>query len=474
MNILPRQFKLNIFISQRFCFFVLVCFIFVDVSPYVVSQDDATPQLLLEVNEGLHLYELNADGTSDLFYSFPAEFSLYQRGETEWVIPSPQHIVISPTGDRIAFVATYEFIDTSLFWFDIGQTDLQQVEIPGLGFPEWSPNGQMLILHSEYMMIDQYLNLNDAYLYVFADNSLNLLPNPLNSSLRSGFRWLSNQQILYLGRSSDCDEPCIWSSDLFLLTLDLITAVKLTDIGQQIPNSIAEDVIEYYSFCLVDMDQLQVLNDLIYYVVTCFDTTDQAFSFLYSVDLDRNNQLHANVPSMYTDNFYMVIRNLQAVNDIIYFAVESQTRPQIGGLEAIFGNWRVFSMVSDQMPVLISESRFAGSAHANLFDIDWFSSQNQLIQGGRGNIDESVTNRMGYYEIINVNTGQMILQGELINEIICTVEWIDDTHVLISTDIGNCRTFGSPASIITLDILTGVQIDISDEFEGEIWLLESP
>lgn len=307
----------------------------------------------VNVSDGIRFYQIDSVGVAILLSDLSDDFAFYGQGEADWIILAPEVIQVSPHGERVAFVAfrsfpgrTYE--EAALFWFDVAQPTLNQVVVPGAFGVDWSPDSSRILLSGiglgiYFAAISDVLNNSNAYLFTLATESLVQLPNHANER-RSDYQWLDSQRLIFRQSGENCDQPCVRAVNLYVLDLTTQTISRLTDIGYRLPLDISLDYLQFYSDCYPELLAWSETLVRLYYSATCYDTSDQAHSYLYSTDLTGNNRLEANLLPFYPDDLYTRIVSIHNVENTVYFTVKSETRPRSEGSEAIFTSWLVFAL----------------------------------------------------------------------------------------------------------------------------------
>jgi TolB protein len=419
-------------------------------------------QVILQVTDHLALYEVGPDGQRTLLATLPGSFGMLYNLNVEWNIPTWREIVTSPDGQYIAFVA-YQLQggETALFIYDVNQSSLTQVNLPGLGSIHWSPGSDAIALAPPEEYLDFAISLDRVYVYDLPADALVALPENSFAPLL----WLpDNQRIVYVGPRLSCDDPCVVVRNLFVTDRTGGNSVALTDLGTQIPAATSVP----FMFCFPQELLWNDVQQRIFYSLNCLDETERRLDLLYSVTLSQDNRFEGSLVSLFPNDTYSAILDIFPSENTSYIAVDGFSQPYIGGTESGYGAWRVLRLDEPGTLTVIAEHIVDTNLWQNLINAELSPDQESLAIGG---YDPGI-DATGYVAVIDLSSGQVISEQQTPNQV-CNVQWVDNQEfVYTEYPDSNCNFYQPPGNTILYDLQTSSGQIVNNT--GETLLLLAP
>jgi hypothetical protein len=373
---------------------------------------------------------------------------------------------LSLDGLSVAFIG-YRFNqgqqETVLFLYRLGQLGLHQVDIPAIAHFSWSPASDAILLFPPGILYDGW-TLQDVYLYDLQSDMLTQLTNT-SDDIEGYVMWLpDNDHIVFVGTDVPCQSSCTsYASNLYAMDRAGENLIRLTDLGSQVPS---HPTLSYF-YCVAAQPTWSGVEARIYYVARCMED-DHYHDHLYSVSLDGDNRLEANLPALYPDNRYTIIRDIypSSTEDGIYLTVTSQTEPVPEDRSPTVNNWHVFHVSQPEHVAIVFEY---DAPYSHEFADSMLSPDEQWIALGSSNSD--MGDGSGTLWIANLNSGQIELQMEF-PEQVCQVEWLDNQRLLFN--VFSQRVCAYSAGTWILNVETGASEEITAELDGFVSVSVGP
>ena len=136
-----------------------------------------------------------------------------------------------------------------------------------------------------------------------------------------------------------------------------------------------------------------------------------------------------------------------------------------GGDGTSRSNWRILHLKAPDM----IESVYEQTIQRESLDISSMSpdaSAIALVTYGKGDYS------MGFLEVIDLTTGQRIVENDVAPLDVCYIRWADENTLFYTVDpTGTCDIRYEPQSVWVLDITTSTTHEVTTGLEDIVWLL---
>lgn len=424
-------------------------------------------RLAIEQLDGsLRFYNVDNSGKFTLLIELN-EFgfrSAYSYSYHRWDIFSPSSIVISPDGQRFAFAAVRDLEPetTTLFIYTIGDSNVQEVPIPGLASLRWSPlapnyDAILLAPPDPYLVLEMVLRLDGLYLYNLVSDDLSKITYP---AYYRSIDWLPNgHQIIASRLESRCESPCVFSDDLYITDLDGSLGPRLTDIAFRLLLDIPDFWLDS---CYIQKPTWSAINKRFYFTVDCrFSGYDISHDVVYSVDLIGNTRLEVNLLTEYSEDWYINVSRIYPSSDSedVYVVASGKIRDESDGYDT--ETWRVYRITSAGQSEMVAELKDVSSAiRATALSPD----EKWLAVGGASS--------GVHLSLVNLITGEVLPQQFMyMQNSVFELDWLDNEHLLVSEFIYITEQGYEPFAVWILDIATGHRTNVTADMEGLVWII---
>jgi hypothetical protein len=186
---------------------------------------------------------------------------------------------------------------------------------------------------------------------------------------------------------------------------------------------------------------------------------DLPLDLLYSVDLNGNNRLEANLPTIFSDDEFIAILEIHPLsNGSVYIATGSYNHTIPGDFPEI---WRVLRIsVPNQVELIVAPDQAAPIPITTGFSPD----ETRLALSSQW--------PNGYIVIVNLNSGQYTQLPTVIPDNICRIEWVDTEHILGTAYNDACdNLYRQPGATYVFDLQTGASDVVDLGLPGTSWFL---
>jgi Tol biopolymer transport system component len=416
--------------------------------PINAQETGATVLVATHNDNGIHIYRVDAAG-QDMLIASLTEFRVGESNDQDlWFIDHPNYLAVSPDGTRIAFTAQHGD-ESTLFIYTLETDTLHEITQPSALFPVWSPDSSAILLLPTTSSQPPY------HVYVYdlnEDRSFRLTSDQIDESW---FRWLPDGSgLTYMGTSVSCSDCSYYVEDLYFIDWHGKERRVLTDLYPLIPEG------EPITICDRAWSEL---NQRIYYIVGCVGGGDEPVEYLYSVDVAGNNraEISTSFSSIYPEESNVSTGNIHLSPSTadIYLTVRSQ-----GGDGTSRSNWRILHLQAPDVITTVYEQTIQDES-LDISSMSPDASAIALITYGRGASN-------GFLEVIDLETGQRIVERDVAPLDVCYTQWADENTLFYVVDpTGICALTYEPQTVWVLDITTSATHEVTDGLGDNVWLL---
>ncbi|GEM_PF-1969706 len=363
--------------------------------------------------QGIIIYSTLESGELNEEIATLSGFTINEEYPLEWNISGRTPFTLSPNRKKMAFVASSDGVNDSLFILDLTTSinEDTQLSFPVSSLPYllWSPNGQQIYVapgeigqNSEFI----YDVMTSQIIYTFDESVF----SPL---------WLpDSQQFVYNGKSN-CPTSCRSVSDLYLVDIVSGTKIALTQIDANALGLV--DQLEFLSLT-IEYTTYSPDEQKVYFILA--EMLDiggpRGVMLLASVDLSGNMSIEADLKTIYPSSYSIQIKDifLQDSNQITIVASVNDND---------FYRWSLLKYDLSNVLTLIYERNFPilSLEFQVITSLAVAPSRDYLAIGG------SFVEEDGSVIVINLSDGEIIWMNDELNEV-CNIDWLDDDNVVYS------------------------------------------
>jgi hypothetical protein len=416
---------------------------------------------LIQITDTLAVFRVVDLDQVELIKDFDDQFGLYGFEAAEWTIPTSQEIAVSPDGRYIALVGYNTSVESALFIYDIVNDSLEQIPLPGIAAVEWSPTSDAIALFFDSTYLDFSLGVTNVFIYDLLTDSLSPVSTPSNSYYP--VLWTPDgQSLLYVGSYTECDDPCIDASNLYQVDRNTLQSTQVTDIGNQIPADVPQD-LDLFS-CGVSHLAWMLIESRLYYVVTCSNQAEYPQSFFYSTTLANDNRFEAAAPLLYPGDISNRVHELLIVDDAVFAAIYAETLESDGLIYAV---WRVLRIDPPGNMTTVYEELFELGLGRVLNDFTVSPDGESFALLGT-NTNETMDS---YIAVVDPQGNQPPLTL-LTTQRFCEANWLDDDTIILSEFPDSyCWAYAAPGQLYELEI-PALNLQPNPPLDGLVWLIE--
>lgn len=362
---------------------------------------------------GLEIIQIDSDGNVVGSTVILEQFTIQDQGTADWTIALRQSLSLSPDRQKLAFTATQDDTNLTLFILDLETTMLSQY--PLISRVEeliWSPDSRHILLDANIS------TTSDTLVFDLGSETFTTVIDTFDI----GLMWLpDSERFLYLG-PSPCGASCKADNDLYLGDRFGINTVNLSNLDTDtlgLPNPVTGAYLSFGTFTWSPDEQL------IYGSLGQPEEFGRS-EYLYSIDLAGNLTILADISAIYPaseipsdivrlfvnpddDNIYMITQT-QGVDNVRYRWSILRYNPAVGTL------------------VVVYERDFI-----NRDDVRFVSSLDISFDGHTVAIGGADQTRVeaGLLLVVDVVNGQALLDLGNISPV-CNVHWVGNQKLVYS------------------------------------------
>jgi hypothetical protein len=408
-------------IKSVWVIFTLCVLIFVSRPDAAKAQNELRLAGIAQTEAGIVLYGIDDSSTLQVAGNLPGSFTLNEPSDGQWSIPSFDSLAISPSGYQIAFSAQ-NAENIALFLYDLRSSNLLQRDIPILVVPEWSPNGDFILLKPRFGPTASFQVPPETFIYEITSGTLVQL-HDTPSQIEVGFTWKPDSTgLAYLAPSSPCEAPCRWLDDLYWISWDATAVQRLTSLAATTPFDMYPGICGF---------EWSLSNERLYYGAGCSGGESSVDSpvALYSVDMQGNNRLEVNISEYFPeDTNFEIIDLAPGLDGGVYTVVYSRNKLDNQSTRI----WRIIHVTQEGAIRLIN----AFEADAFLYDASISPDGEKLaLLGYRIGLEGS-----GILRVVNLLTGESYIDQGLAQGA-CEAVWLDENTLVYTASIeGDCAS----------------------------------
>jgi WD40 repeat protein len=360
---------------------------------------------VVQQNEQIYFYSISPAGSATLSASLPPEFRLGQPTTQDvWFVSDLRRIAASPDGTIIAFTAQ-RGEENALFLYTLAQNTLQTVTIQPTLQPLWSPDGGAILLSVCSCGLDGDPYSDRDYVYELASGQL--FPITASGSHGGYYIWLDDSSALVYMEANGV---------YFISRHGDIIRSLVEFMSPPSPHTVL------YICGLIWSE----VNQRFYYVLGCVGGGDEPYEYIYSVDLAGNNraEISDSLPTLFPDDYDVDMVNLHPITagDGVYVVLSSSDNSiQPDGLI----RWRILRVSQGQIET-VYENRLVDDLTGSAISPD--GQKMLLLAAAYG------TGGEGFLNVVDLTTGQELVQSDLNGLGLCDAQWIDSQTILYSAD----------------------------------------
>jgi hypothetical protein len=407
------------------------------------QNDDNHHRIIVSASDTeIAFYQVDAAGQKTSVGSLPSGIIFAQEPQPDqWTVSFSYNFTISPNGQQIAFTAQRKD-EINLFIYTLQDSHLEQISIPRLLYPQWSPDGHALLLTP--CCVDpgteqDYTN----YTYDLREDRL----TPLNTTGFGWlFRWLPDSKSIVYGSFDG----------LFKMSRDETSNEMLLDLSD-VPSQNDFDFI-----CGLEWSEAE---QRFYYVRGCGEETEQPNEILYSTNLQgtTKQEFESSLSMLYPNEKGATIIDFFVEGDTKFFFILSH---DIDYSNQIY--WRIAQFTEGQL----IDVYFEPVEQDPYITVSAMSPDSSKIAV----VSHSWKDR-GLILVVDTANGAELVNEEFTTIPVCDVEWIDSENLLYTVSPEEiCDPFytSSPLQIVHLNVSTQKTTPITDDSRATSWIIREP
>jgi len=373
------------------------------------AQGDVSLLTAVQTAVGIEIHSVDMLGKTTPITVF-TDFGLQgNTTQAQWSIEDRDILTSTQDGSRIAFTAS-RGSEFALFIYTLATNDLEQIALPDVFKPIWSPdNTSILLLPAPWT---QPIYQDYAYVYHLEESVLIEIANTDNH--RTEFNWLPDGSgLIYEGVNISCLNCSYFVVDLYSMNRFGDDIKVLTDLYTQVPTE------SPLTICNPTWSQA---DQRVYYVVGCSGGEDDLPEYIYSVDLEGNNRQELRVDILFLSEFNVKTVgihpniNLGSINLTIY------SQGVNGTSEA---SRRIMQLKAPNATELFLDQPPDGR---------YLSISSALLNSSKIALSLGSYNDVGYIDIFDLDSAQVINEISFNQWNICDVRWLDKDNLLYIAD----------------------------------------
>lgn len=427
------------------------------VAPSAAALSETQPYLVAQGDSGITFYSVDADGTPQALKTL-TEFRLGQpEDSTHWWIRDAFHAAANANRSTLSWTGQ-RGQQRALFIDRLNGEPPEEIALPYLLEPTWSPDGSAILLAPGGRWYDDSLDQNSAtYVYTLSSGQLQQVSH--SDETDSDYRWLPDSSgFTYLGPSEPCSDCSGTQEDLWTSDRQGEHARRLTRLDHEAP----PDTL--HTIC--DVTWSDILQRF-YFIVGCdYGDPSSPYQYLYSTSFagDTRREYADMLGSMFPNTYLSDLTGLFSLSTGSPIRLILQT---FADTNDGHGAWQVVGI--DQTG--LTGERDSLPVYGLVDGGPAFLAPDGQTLALTGYQDVAQTPGAPVIYFADMNSGHFIGEQPVITAGFCDALW-QDNQTLLYTVVpeGRCDIERADAAI-WLTTISGETVNISASLSGRVGLI---